>query len=189
MYFRSNSTQIITKDKEARQRDRQPARTCEWMVESMAFRKALGFSASSKPWTGRNCFRGLGLPKTARVLDLLDLCVMAKLNKESPSEEELTAGMSGVLLDVSQSFGRNATTNKEGVSHALTTGSCLSSFDRDSVLTGREMLQMHGQPKSLRLPSDLAESHVVHLAGEGMALPCLASVIWVLYLCKQFPEI
>ncbi|CAE7034324.1 unnamed protein product [Symbiodinium sp. CCMP2592] len=102
----------------------------------------------------------------------------------------MDADLSNVLrdqyLDLSQSVSRNAHTNKFGISHCLSTSSLIYSFARDSVLTGRELMLIQGQPKTLSLP-DLSESVIGQLAGEGMALPCLASVIWCIYLTKQFP--
>ena len=95
--------------------------------------------------------------------------------------------MCGKFMDVSQSLRRHSHTNNAGFNHAFTTSSMLYSFDRDSVLSGKDMLVLHGQPKDMVFPPDVPDSSLRELAGEGMAIPCLASVIWSLYLVRQFP--
>ena len=147
-----------------------------------------GAALDWKPWTGRPEFKGRGLPKLARVLDVLDcLAIHVLSQKQKASTDDLQDLMRGMYVDVSQGLLRHAHTSSQGVNHALTTSAIVFSYDRDSVLTGRELLQLHGQPSSLSLPSELTESQISHLAGEGMALPCLAGIMWCLYLCKQFP--
>ena len=166
------------------------ADTYMWQADSKNLRQELRVSPDSKPWTARAEFKGTGLPKTARVLDLLDLFVISRCQRlgVSLSNADMKAAMSGQFIDVSQSLLRCSYTNRNGINHALTTGSMLYSFDRDSVLTGKELLLLHGQPKSLELPAGATEAQIGHLAGEGMACPCLAVVLWSIYLAKQFPE-
>ena len=90
-------------------------------------------------------------------------------------------------MDVSQSVKRHKHSTPAGIVHTLTTSTRLYSFSLDRVLSGREMLSLHCQPKDLVIPDDIRDSALCDLAGEGMALPCLASVVWCLYLTKQFP--
>ena len=144
--------------------------------------------ANFRPWTGRPDFKGFGLPKTQRVLDLLDLRTISKCRKDGISlDGDLQHAMSGHYLDISQSFNRHACANRQGVNHALTTGSAIYSFARGSMLTARELLMLHEQPLHLNT-AGLAESQLTQLAGEGMALPCLAGIVWCIYLTKQFPK-
>ena len=172
-------------------RNADPAGQFVWQRESASLRETLGVAPDVRPWTGRSSFKGRGLPRTARVLDLLDLFVMQKCREKRVNfnnAADLAAVMQDQYIDVSQSLSRNSHTNKAGWNHALTTGSILYSFSRDAVLTGREMLQLHGQPATLSLPCHLREGQISQLAGEGMACPCLAAILWCLFLCKQFPE-
>ena len=170
-------------------RGREAAHDFAWQKESAEFRQQHGAALDWKPWTGRPEFRGRGLPKLPRVLDVLDCLVIHVLEQKKTNAAtcNLQDLMQGMYVDVSQGFLRHFHTSTQGVNHALTTSSIVYSYDRDSVLTGRELLQLHGQPVSLNLPSELTESQISHLAGEGMALPCLAGLLWCLYLCKQFP--
>ena len=165
-----------------------------WKTERSEFRRAHGVTEDWKPWTGQVSFKGTGLPDLPRVMDMIDSfvikCMVAKglRVRGNHCECDLQQLMSGKYVDVSQSLSRNAHTHlQSGINHAMTTGSLLYSYDRDSVLTGREMLQLHGQPKTLVLPDQLSEAQLVQLAGEGIALPSLAAVLWCLYLTKQFP--
>ena len=165
-------------------------KTFLWQKESSEMRSSLGVGQNIRPWTSRHCFKGEGLKLTPRVLECIDLCVIQKCREQNePLDGDLDKVMAGCYIDVSQSASRRYFTNKDGGNRALTTGSKVYSFSRDSVLVGRELLLLHGQPRSLNLPSDVPESHVVHLAGEGTALPCLAAVLWSLYLVRQFPEL
>ena len=168
-----------------------PGEDCNavWQKESCDLRKELNVPASTKPWTQRPGFRGLGLPKTPRVLEALDLCVIMKC-KELRCEltGDLASLMRNQFIDVSQSISRSCFTNRYGVNHALTTSSVVYSFERDSVLTGKELLLLHGQPKRLSVPSELSESTISQAAGEGFACPCIAAILWSVYLTKRFPE-
>ena len=161
-----------------------------WQRESQEMRQQLGVSSECRPWTGRASFQGLGLPKTDRILDLLDLFTIKRCKDANHSlRDNLEEFMAGQYMDVSQSLHRKAHTNAQGCNHALTTSSLLYSFTRDSVVTGRELLLFHGQPRSLSLPVDMAESQIMQLAGEGMTIPSLASVLWCVFLCRQFPDV
>ena len=40
----------------------------------------------------------------------------------------------------------------------------------------------------VHVPESVKDDQLRCLAGEGMALPCLASIIWSLYLTKGFPK-
>ena len=160
------------------------------------FRRKIGVVENFRPWTGRRAFRGVGLNRSPRVLDLLDCYVAAELKKQEAlllqnvdcERVDVEDLMQGKFMDVSQSLNRHAHTNANGCNHALTTSSVLYDFTRDCVLSGREMLALHGQPKDFIIPPDVPESVVRELAGEGMSIPSLSSVIWCLYLTRQFPE-
>ena len=128
------------------------------------------------------------------MLEAIDLFVMQKCIDDGHDIDNMTVDlrevMAGQCLDVSQAYSNNRHnhTNKHGTHRALTTSSVVYSYDRDSVLVGRELLMIHGHSRTLSLPVDMPQSHIAQLAGEGMALPCLAAVVWCLYLCKRFPE-
>ena len=166
-----------------------------WQKESRIFRQSLGLDVDAKPWTGRSKFQGTGLSKTSRVLDLLDCFAASRIAQHNGaqgkgfkiSEVALAKLMKNQYIDVSQSLNRHAHTNAFGINHALTTSSVLYSYGLDRVLTGKEHMFLHGHPKDTFF-SDMSQSVLRELAGEGMALPSLAAVIWCLFVCKRFPQ-
>lgn len=96
--------------------------------------------------------------------------------------------MQNKYIDVSQSLSRHCHTNRAGINRAFTTSTLLYSYSRDSVITGKEMLMIHGHNSGFVIPETVSESSAKDLAGEGMAVPCLSSVIWAIHMAKQFPE-
>ena len=164
-----------------------------WQKESRIFRQSLGLDVKAKPWTGRSRFQGTGLSKTARILDLLDCFAALKISQHvgqgkgfQVSEAGIQKLMKNQYIDVSQSLNRHTHTNTFGINHTLTTSSVLYSYGLDRVLTGREHMFLHGHAKDTFF-SDMSPAVLRELAGEGMALPSLAAVIWSLFVCKRFP--
>ena len=91
-------------------------------------------------------------------------------------------------VDVSQSLQRRTFTSAEDMNRTQTTSSVLYSFNTDSVLVGKEMLQLQGQSSKFQIPEH-AKDHVLReLAGEGMSVPCVGLVLWSLFLSTQFPK-
>ena len=122
-----------------------------------------GAALDWKPWTGRPEFKGRGLPKLARVLDVLDcLAIHVLSQKQKASTDDLQDLMRGMYVDVSQGLLRHAHTSSQGVNRALTTSAIVYSYDRDSVLTGRELLQLHGQSQSHRFLTWLVRVWLCH---------------------------
>ena len=138
-----------------------------WKKESIMRRTALGVAKDVKPWTGRQQFAGTGLPKNERILELLDLFVLDRCHQLGYAlTDDLTAIMAGQYIDVSQSYYRYSRTHiRTGLNHALTSGSMIYSFERDSVLVGRELLLLHGQPRTLALP------HTPCWGRHGLSMP------------------
>ena len=168
-----------------------------WKQESVAFRRALGIQPNYKPWTSRYGFRGLGLPNSDRMRDVLDCYVASELKKQSrmghDSDEcavvDVMACVDGKFIDVSQSVKRQAHSNEQGCCRSFLTGTLLYDFSRDAVLTGSEMLQAHGfpGPGEFIIPADVSDAQARALAGEGMSIPSLSAILWCLFLTRQFP--
>jgi hypothetical protein len=136
-------------------------------------------------------FKAAGVSATVRNLDLMDVCcaeTAAKCGKSlvSMSRQAMKQMMHDVFIDLSQS-GKRRVFTKADVTPALTTASCIYSFGRDSIVLPLELLLWHGHNVNVSIPADMSPSSLKELAGEGMALPCLAAVLWSLYLTKQFP--
>ena len=129
------------------------------------------------------------------MLEAIDLFVMQKCIDDGHDIHNMTVDlkevMAGQCLDVSQAYNHNRHnhTNKYGTHRALTTSSILYSYDRDSVLVGRELLMIHGHSRTLSLPVDMPQSHITQLAGEGMALAMPGSSGLVFVLVQTIPRV
>ena len=160
-----------------------------WKMESLTLRDKLKVSPSFSPWTGRPGFKGLGVSKTQRVLDLMDVVTATVLSRDL-ARKPVEVTMEGVILDISQSHARRTLTSRFGVAPCLTTSSLLYSFDHDIVLAPQEHMFLQGHPKDISLPDDMGQRSVKWLralAGEGMALPCLGLCIVALIITKPIP--
>ena len=165
-----------------------------WRKESEAFRRQLGLPGDFKPWTGREQFQGIGLSKTERVLEMIDsaaiqMCMQRSVMPLRATPIQVKRAVSGGFVDVSQSLTRNAWA-AAGESLPVFTGStALYSFSADRLITGREMLNMHGYSShQVSVPCGITDANMKKFAANGMALPCLATVIWALWLTRRFPE-
>lgn len=159
----------------------------KWQTHDSKFRKHWRVPDDFRPWTSRASFRGSGLQKTPRVLSILDAVAIEKSAGKRLSEAALRKCLQNNFVDVSQSLERKTYTNSKGLTRTQTTSTLLYSFDSDSVVLGREMLLLQGQPKSLQIEGQ-KDSVLRSLAGEGMAVPCVGLVVWALMLTKQFPD-
>ena len=74
--------------------------------------------------------------------------------------------------------------NPQGIARAPTTSSQLFSFKEERLLTGFEHLLLQGYSSETRVPGCISESELRSMAGEAIALPPLAVVIWSLFLTK-----
>ena len=55
------------------------------------------------------------------------------------------------------------------------------------MVTERELLLLQGHRRSLVLPDHVRCAQIQALAGEGICLPCLGSVLMAVYLVKGLP--
>ena len=68
----------------------------------------------------------------------------------------------------------------------MTTSSIYYSFGRDGLVLPFEMLMWHGHSRLIKVPDSVKASDLKALAGEGMSVPCVGSVLWGGYLLKGF---
>jgi hypothetical protein len=159
-----------------------------WKIESAQWRTQLNVSPSYKPWTSLDTFKGAGVPRTGRVLDFLDMVCADKIkNLRSPTPQNIKVALTGVYADYSQSHGRRNFTSNANMSRCLCTSSSLYSYDRDTMILPLEMLMWHGHPKDVKIPPKMTQGQLKIMAGSGMALQSLSTVIWGIHLLKQFP--
>ena len=135
-----------------------------------------------------------GLSITPRVLEILDLAVLdtvvAKKQGDSTdavrelnqvtTPEELKALVTDVYVDVSQNPSRKSWTNRSKVSKCLTTSTLLFSLAHDRMILPVELLFLQGHTREVQIPPSMSQNAIRDLAGEGMNLACLGSLLYCL---------
>ena len=155
-------------------------RTGKWAAEALAWRKQLGAPKDFCPWSSLPVeYRGLNA--TARVREILDLVVLAKLGvgqcrsllMQPPhhAANELSRHLRDVYVDISQNPARRPYTT-DRTSHCLTTASRIYSFGRQGLVLPLELLYWQGHSRGVRLPSDMSQVRLRDMAGEGSVCLC-----------------
>ena len=157
----------------------------KWMADSRKWRAELGLGPDMSPYSS-TLKEDPNFKPTKRVLDLLDctavqLCVSQNKRIKRFHSKEMEDAVRGSFVDISQSHGRRPFNMPGAAAHTLTTGSQLYSFEHRRVLEPAEHLALQGYPDGF------SASKLRAIAGEGIALPCLALVIWALYLVRPLP--
>ena len=141
-------------------------------------------------WTQRAGFKGQGLTATPRVKGILDVaacCMLKDRDVPAGSADDAAEALADAYVDVSQNPCRKPWTNKHGVNHTLCTGSCLYSYQQDRLLFAEEYMYLQGWSRGICAKEEV-QPRLKELAGLGISLPCLASLIWSLYLVREFPS-
>ena len=56
------------------------------------------------------------------------------------------------------------------------------------MLYGVEHFALQGWDKDkVVVPEEVTEVKIAEMAGQGMAVPCVGSILWAVYCVKQFP--
>ena len=161
----------------------------KWVSQSIRWKNKLGLPGDFNPFTPSKLFKGRGLNGTTkRTLDLIDCCVMDHCKRAKTTVAQCVPTMSEVLLDFSQCHDRKPFSN-DGVARTLTTSTHLYYFGQDRVCIGLEHLLLQGYDKNVCLPETMSESDLRRMAGEGIALPCLALLVWALFVTKGLPSV
>lgn len=165
----------------------------KWPTISARIRSDLKISPAYSPWTSRPDFSGEGLPigrGRKRVLDLIDLtavlaCKQAKVSPQDP--RQMKEALKHTLLDYSQSHSRMTFSNSDGVAKCLCTSSELYSYRLDRTLVPFEHLLLQGHHCRTSVPCQFGATNMRKMSGESIALPCLGTLIWALYVSVGFP--
>lgn len=122
------------------------------------------------------------------MLGLLDAVVWQKLGRgaRNMSFQEKQNRLKHVYVDVSQNPVRRPFSGVMGVTGTMTTSSLFYSFARDGAVLPFEMLMWHGHSRLLKVPDSTRSAELKELAGEGMAVPCLGSILWAGFLLQGF---
>lgn len=160
-----------------------------WLVQATALRSKLNVPKDFKPWTSHSHFKGVGLSQTKRNLEMVDLgfiqaCHSAK-RSYSVAAAKREGLFDGLVVDVSQNPCRSPWTTQSGHAHTLTTSTLLYSYKMDRMLQPIEYLLLQGYQGTVNLEGLKADS-IRKMAGEGVALPCLATILSCIHATKGF---
>ena len=161
------------------------------MLQCAQWREALQVPADFRLWSPE--MQGRGLSLTHRNKEILDLVAIEKLKTLGLKEAECLTWdqrksfLKGVFCDVSQNPKFSSYTNQNGVTGCLATSTILYSYGKDRAVLPFEYILFQGHRRGIQFPTDMRSSEIKALAGEGMFLPSLGSVIWAMYLIKGLP--
>ena len=137
---------------------------------------------TSSPWCGDVDFQG-----SERARSLIDGVVWHKLGVQAAKMDHVqkACALEHVYVDISQNHVRRPFTNASGITGTLTTSTMLYSFGRQGFILPYELLLFHGHSRTLRVPEAVSSSNLKALAGEGMSLPCVGSILWAGLLVRD----
>ena len=166
----------------------------QWQLQLAAWRKDIGAPVTGITW--RPQWDAACLPKTARVQEILDTYAFDRLKARTQRDVQSILDMPmsekrKILrhdyVDVSQNPRYIAKNHDDGQMSCICTGSNVYSFGRDRVLLPVELMYLQGHRRGLEVPDNVRCSRLRQLAGEGMSLPSLGSIIWSMYLLHGLP--
>ena len=161
-------------------------RPLQWEIQIQDWRDNLRqkyqIPVQARPWTQCPEFQCTGFAQNPRVLSILDAVACEVLGKQnlSKSWNEKRQLLKHVYVDLSQNPCRRSFT-QGGLAPSLRTSTLMYSFFRDGEILPIELMYMQGHRRLFQV-GDLPAQDLRALAGEGMSLPELGSVLWSAYL-------
>lgn len=135
-----------------------------------------------------NRYAGMKMtPRISELLDLATICCVEDSASIQGDTDSIRSGMKNVFVDVSQNPIRLPWTNPGSqVTKCLTTGSQLYSFELDRAVVPLEMFFFQGHGSATRISEKTSQSQLRALAGEGICIPCIATLIHALEISGSF---
>ena len=149
----------------------------KWVDKHKIVRARLGLSANYRPWTQP----AVGEPpkllgvRSATAREVLDLAWASR-----PKEGRTFP----FFVDISQCATRATWGPTLG---CQTRSTRIYDFEQDRVLNVMDMLLLQGLPSTSMAMCNSRETEAHLFAGEGMFIPCLASIVLGIYLCPSAP--
>ena len=160
--------------------------SARWESQLVAWRDRLGVSDTYQPLASWKGWQLCGLEKSKRVMGILNMVVCEKMKGMRRTKANVKKVTRELLVDISQNPCRNRFTTDEGLNGTLCSSTVQVHVGRRRLVTPREMLFEQGHPKTLSIPEGVSQATVKRLAGQGMALPSLATCLWCQYLLKAY---
>lgn len=161
---------------------KQQSKKGEWKEKSAAWCRNAGLTLGSKAWSSKSGKHLAGCP-SARARDCINVGY-AFHTKRATSTREAEAMAEDLLCDVSQNVDRKPWACKFGT---FTTSCEYYSYGLDRMIFEEEKFALLGfDVRKLNLHGISAGS-LRDVAGEAMAVPCVAMVIYSILLNVEFP--
>ena len=163
--------------------------SAQWRVDSAKWRSELGVNDDYHPYSASLDLKKAGLlgKSNKRTLDLLDCGFLQVCKRHKKSPQHAGSVLRNYLMDVSQGHCRRAISGSDGIARCLFTSSRIFCFEQRRLLTPKEHFMLQGFERDVQLPEGsegLSSTDARRMAGEGMGLPCIATLLWALRLTK-----
>ena len=146
----------------------------KWRQQAVEVRASLNLPPASKPWTSMPGLAVSSIPASERHMSDVDQAAKMKWLCRA------------LITDVSQNPARRPQTNQQGRSRCLTTSSRLYSHGQARMVTAFEFFRFQGHDLRVQIPDSISQKQAADLAGEGIALPCLATIVFCLQATECF---
>ena len=157
-----------------------------WRSEAKKIREGIGAPPHARPWTEGKGFQLRGVADQARALEIIDLATLQYAGyPESMSMDAATLQQkcSSLYTDLSQNPARKSFTGKHGHSKCLTSSSIVYSHGRDRVVLPIELMRFQGHDLEILIPHDMSQRSLRELAGQGIFVPSLGTLLCCLRAC------
>ncbi|CAK0870712.1 unnamed protein product [Prorocentrum cordatum] len=168
---------------------RAPRHFSKWQVHSSKIRSDNGVPRSATPWSARSNVVMSGVPRTPRILDLVET-TWAVAVAQSPTTIQTKQLKKGLWVGLNQDIKRQPITaakRARGMPPVMTTGTMYYSFEADATISGKGNLQLAGHPSDRASRSFFSESKLRDLAGETFCAAYCSIVSFVMY-CNPHGE-
>ncbi|CAE7297676.1 unnamed protein product [Symbiodinium sp. CCMP2592] len=164
----------------------------KWQVQAYQLRREMK-AGCCKPWTDIPGLKYAGIVRSERIDEVLNLAVLGflgarrvlKLQQQGPAAVQ--EACYDLYTDVSQNpIRKSFTSPKTLASPCFTTSTALYSHARDRIILPIEAMLMQGHGLDMKIPDSMPRSALRDLAGEGICLPCIATLIHALQHTDSF---
>ncbi|CAE7693615.1 unnamed protein product [Symbiodinium sp. CCMP2592] len=161
----------------------------QWQVQIAEWQNRLGISDSVDVLRKVKNLKLCGLQKNKRIMAILNLSVLQKLKpgqrRSAVSVASIRKACKTLIVNVSQNPNRgNLITPDSGFNHTLCSSTLQIHLGLRRLITAREMMFQHGHPRDMVIPTDMSVHSLRQLAGQGMALPSVATCLWCQCILK-----
>lgn len=161
-----------------------------WKKQAVEWRDRLEITKDFNPLSRElGKWRLCGLQSNDRVTSILNLVACEKTKGVKRTIAKIKSSTRKTIVDVSQNPSRKAFTGKSGVNHTLCSSTIQVHMGLQRQITPREMMFQQGHsPVRTVFPKSMPMTSLRKLAGQGMALPCVGTCLWSMFLAKGFPK-